>query len=80
MSPSKAALEASRKRFRPIFITTATTLAGMLPLLFEKSLQAQILQPLVISLTFGLASATILILFFLPCLYAMKEDFQATPG
>lgn len=72
----QAAVDASKKRFRPIFITTATTLAGMLPLLFEKSLQAQILKPLVISLTFGLASATVLILYFLPCLYGMKEDLS----
>ena len=76
MELSQSAIQASLARFRPIIITTSTTLVSMLPLLFERSLQAQILQPLVISLCFGLASATVLVLIFLPCLYGIMEDMR----
>ena len=73
-----AARQASRERFRPILITTATTIAGMLPLLFERSLQAQVLIPLVTSLVFGILAATVLILVVLPALYAILSDFGLT--
>jgi hydrophobic/amphiphilic exporter-1 (mainly G- bacteria), HAE1 family len=69
-----AAIEAARLRFKPIFITSVTTIAGMFPLLLERSLQAQILQPLVISVVFGLSVTTLLILFVIPCVYAIRED------
>ena len=48
----EAAVQASRSRFRAVLLTSTTTIAGLLPLLFEKSLQAQILIPLVISTSF----------------------------
>ncbi|TMP39542.1 efflux RND transporter permease subunit [Pseudoalteromonas rubra] len=70
----QAAVQAARERFRAVFITTATTVAGMLPLLLETSLQAQILQPLVVSLLFGIAASSFLVLFILPCLYVILED------
>jgi multidrug efflux pump subunit AcrB len=70
-----AAIKASLTRVRPILLTSLTTIAGMLPLLFESSLQAQILQPLVISLVFGLTAATLMVLFLVPCLYAILDDF-----
>ncbi|MCF2909686.1 efflux RND transporter permease subunit [Pseudoalteromonas sp. DL2-H2.2] len=70
----QAAVQAARERFRAVFITTATTVAGMLPLLLETSLQAQILQPLVVSLLFGIAASSLLVLFILPCLYVILED------
>jgi multidrug efflux pump subunit AcrB len=57
-------------------ITTLTTIAGLLPLLFERSLQAQILIPLVTSVVFGLLSATILVIFVIPALYAILGDMH----
>lgn len=73
-SAVEAAGEASRARFRAIFITTSTTVAGMLPLLMETSTQAMAVIPLVISIVFGLVVSTILILLVLPALYAILED------
>ncbi|MEH6345792.1 MAG: efflux RND transporter permease subunit [Bermanella sp.] len=71
-----AARQASQDRMRAILLTTLTTVAGMLPLLFETSLQAQILIPLVISISFGLLVSTLLILIVLPCLYTVLQDFK----
>jgi multidrug efflux pump subunit AcrB len=45
------------------------------PLLFEQSPQAQILIPLAISIIFGIATSTLLVLFVIPCLYSIMEDF-----
>ena len=70
-----AAGQASRSRFRAVLLTSATTIAGLLPLIFEKSLQAQILHPLVISVAFGLMASTILVLLVIPCLYQILGDF-----
>lgn len=67
--------QASRQRFRAIVITSLTTIAGLLPLLFEKSLQAQVLIPLAASIAFGLLASTVLVLLVVPCLYAMLGDF-----
>lgn len=69
---------ASRLRFRAILLTSLTTIAGLLPLLSERSLQAQVLIPLAISIAFGLLASTILVLFFVPCLYAVLADFGLT--
>lgn len=71
----EAASSASRSRFRAVLLTTGTTIAGLLPILFERSLQAQILKPLVISTAFGLLSSTVLILLILPCFYMILGDF-----
>ncbi|PVZ71821.1 efflux RND transporter permease subunit [Pelagibaculum spongiae] len=75
MSLHQSAVQAAHSRFRAIFITTATTIAGTLPILLETSLQAQIVQPLVVSLIFGLASSSILVVLILPCFYMILEDF-----
>ncbi|GAB6042011.1 efflux RND transporter permease subunit [Endothiovibrio diazotrophicus] len=74
----KAAVMASRERFRAILITSLTTAAGLLPLLFETSTQAQILIPLVISIVFGIATSTLLVLFVIPSLYCILEDLGWT--
>ena len=73
-----AARQASRDRFRPVLLTSLTTIAGLLPLLFERSLQAQVLVPLVTSLAFGLAASTVLVLFMVPSCYAILHDFGLT--
>ncbi|OUR94981.1 acriflavin resistance protein [Gammaproteobacteria bacterium 42_54_T18] len=70
-----AAAKASHDRFRAVVLTSLTTIAGMAPLLFETSLQAQILIPLTTSIVFGIATSTVLVLFVVPCLYAILEDF-----
>jgi len=69
-----AASLAVRDRFRAIFLTSATTVAGMTPLLFETSTQALILVPLVTSIVFGMLSSTLLIMLVLPSIYAIMED------
>ncbi len=70
-----AAAAASRDRFRAVILTSSTTIAGLLPILFERSLQAQILKPLVISTAFGLMASTVLVLLGLPCMYMILGDF-----
>ena len=71
---SEAASRAVRARFRAIFLTTTTTAAGLLPILTETSLQAQILIPLVASLVFGLLAAVLIVLFSLPAIYVILDD------
>lgn len=74
----EAAAKASHDRFRAVLLTSLTTIAGMAPLLFETSLQAQILIPLATSIVFGIASSTLLVLFVVPCVYTILEDFGLT--
>ncbi len=66
-------------RFRPILLTTLTTFVGLMPVLMEKSLQAQFLIPMAISLSFGVLFATLITLFLIPCLYMVLEDIKALP-
>ncbi|WP_424943136.1 efflux RND transporter permease subunit [Aliiroseovarius crassostreae] len=74
MTVAVAAARAARARFRAIFLTSMTTAAGLLPILTETSLQAQILIPLVASLVFGLLTASLIVLFALPAIYAILDD------
>ncbi len=71
---AEAAAKAARARFRAIFLTSLTTVAGLLPILTETNLQAQILIPLVASLAFGLTAAGLIVLFVLPAIYAILDD------
>ena len=63
-----ALIEASLRRFRPITLTALTTTAGLTPLLFEQSLQAQFLVPMAISLSFGALFSIFVVLIFIPAL------------
>lgn len=72
----QAVVSASRERFRAVFLTSLTTAAGLLPLLLETSLQAQVVQPLVVSIVFGIFASTLLVLFIIPCAYAILADFD----
>ncbi len=74
-SVADAAPLASRARFRAILLTSLTTIVGLLPLLSETSLQAQVLIPLVTSLAFGLMVTTLLVLFLVPAMYSILDDF-----
>ncbi len=69
----KAMVEAGRSRFRAIFLTSLTTVAGLAPLIFEKSFSAQFLIPMAISVAYGIAYATFMTLFLLPLLLAVKN-------
>ncbi|MEH6473789.1 MAG: efflux RND transporter permease subunit, partial [Halopseudomonas sp.] len=75
LSIHDAAARASHDRFRAVLLTSLTTIAGLTPLLFETSLQAQVLIPLVVSIVFGIASSTLLVLFVVPCCYCILDDF-----
>ena len=70
----EAARDAVRDRFRPIFLTSLTTVVGLTPLLAETSTQAQFLRPLVASLAFGLTGATFLALFVTPAVFVVLHD------
>ena len=70
----KAVIESGRARFRPVLLTSVTTIAGLFPLLLERSFQAQFLVPMAVSLCFGLLVATILTLLYVPALYLIVED------
>ncbi|WP_144392074.1 efflux RND transporter permease subunit [Pleionea sediminis] len=72
-----AVFEAGGRRFRPVLLTSLTTFCGLLPLLFEKSTQAQFLIPMAISLGFGILFATLITLFIVPINYLILEDVKA---
>lgn len=76
ISVPTAAKQAGRARFRPILLTSITTVAGLMPLLLERSLQAQILIPLAAALAFGLAATTLIALFLVPAVYCILDDFN----
>ncbi|MBQ4820774.1 efflux RND transporter permease subunit [Aquimarina sp. MMG016] len=66
MTFDDAIYEAGKSRFRAIFLTSLTTIAGLAPLIFEKSRQAQFLKPMAISIAYGIGFATVLTLLLLP--------------
>ena len=71
-----ALYEAGRSRFRAIFLTSLTTIAGLAPLIFEKSRQAQFLKPMAISIAYGIGYATLLTLLVLPLFLAFSNSFK----
>ena len=75
--PFKEALfEAGRSRFRAIFLTSITTVAGLAPLIFETARTAQFLIPMAISIAYGIAYATLLTLFLLPLLLYLSNSIK----
>ncbi|GAA5190202.1 efflux RND transporter permease subunit [Ferrimonas gelatinilytica] len=70
----EAVVDASRDRFRAVFLTSLTTAVGLLPLLLEPSLQAQVVKPMVVAIVFGILASTLLVLFMIPCAYAILAD------
>ncbi|OQX39104.1 MAG: hypothetical protein B0D91_02370 [Oceanospirillales bacterium LUC14_002_19_P2] len=69
-----AVLQAGENRFRAIILTSLTTFLGLVPILLEKSLQAQFVIPMAVSLGFGILFATVITLFLIPALYMMRDD------
>ena len=73
----EAVLLAVARRFRPILLTTLTTSLGLLPMLFETSLQARFLIPMAVSLACGILFASVLLIILVPCLLIVAADLQA---
>ena len=71
-----AIYEAGRSRFRAIFLTSVTTIAGLAPLLLEKSRQAQFLKPMAISIAYGIGFATVLTLLLLPLFLSFNNKMK----
>ncbi len=74
MLPDQAVREAGPQRFRAILLTSITTFAGLTPIILERSLQAQFLIPMAVSLGFGVLFATGITLLLIPSLYLILED------
>jgi multidrug efflux pump subunit AcrB len=72
----QAVTDAARKRFRAILLTSLTTFFGLIPIVLETSLQAQIVIPMAASLAFGILFATVITLFLIPSLYLILDDFK----
>ena len=75
LSLNDAVMDAAKRRFRPIILTSLTTSLGLTPIILEKSVQAQFLIPMAISLGFGILFATGITLLLVPSLYVILEDF-----
>ncbi len=76
MAVQEALIEASVQRLRAVLLTSLTTIAGLLPLLFETSLQAQFLIPMAVSIAFGLAFATVMVLIIIPVFLSIHESIH----
>jgi len=72
----QALIKAGSSRFRAIFLTSITTVAGLSPLIFETSRQAQFLIPMAISIAYGITIATVLTLVMLPMLLAISNNIK----
>ncbi len=69
----EAVIDAGRRRFRPVLLTSVTTVAGLTPILLETSLQAQFLIPMATSLCFGIMMSTLLVLVLVPTFYTLLD-------
>ena len=78
LSIAEAAPEGAAARFRAILLTSFTTIAGVVPLMFETSPQAQFLVPLVAAIAFGLMATTVLVLVVIPAFYTILDDTHLT--
>ncbi|MCC5972913.1 MAG: efflux RND transporter permease subunit [Rubellimicrobium sp.] len=71
-----AIIDGTVDRLRPVFLTTATTVLGLTPLLYEGSNQAEFLKPTVVTLVYGLAAGMFLVLLIVPAILAMQHDLE----
>ncbi len=76
----EAAVGAAQDRLRAVLLTSLTTIGGLLPLMFETSLQAQYLLPIAITMVFGLAVSTVLVLIIVPASLGVLDDLSRLPG
>ncbi len=80
MSAGQAVVAAGARRVRPILLTSLTTFFGLVPMIFETSIQARFLVPMAISLGYGVLLGTVVALVVTPCLYLALEDALALPS
>jgi multidrug efflux pump subunit AcrB len=73
----QAVLDGTCSRFRPVLLTSGTTIGGLTPLMFETSLQAQFLIPMAVTIVFGLMVTTFLVLLLVPAMIGLQADFGA---
>ncbi len=76
LSFNQALIDAGKSRFRAIFLTSVTTVAGLAPLILEKSRQAQFLKPMAIAVSYGIAFATLLTLIVLPIFLSYNNQIK----
>jgi len=76
----EAVRASGQARFRPVLLTSVTTVAGLFPLMLERSFQAQFLVPMAVSISFGLIAATFLTLLYVPALYLIVQDVAGLFG
>ncbi len=77
LAPREAIIEAGVIRFRPILLTSVTTIVGLTPMMLERSIQAAFLQPIVVALAFGVFAAFFVTLLMVPSLYGIGLDIGA---
>ena len=75
-----AVIRGTKERFRPIFLTSATTFLGVYPLTMETSLQAQFLIPLAVSIGYGVLFGTVLIILCVPALFMLQQYIATAAG
>ena len=79
-SLSRSVIEGARERLRPVILTTITTVVGLMPILFESSLQARLVQPLAVTFIFGMLFVPYLVLIFVPSVmgiaYQVRENLN----
>jgi multidrug efflux pump subunit AcrB len=80
MDQHEALVEAGRRRMRPVFLTSITTIGGLLPMLMERSFQAQFLVPMATSIAFGLMLSTFLVLYQIPVFFRIYLFLSALFG
>ena len=77
---SRSVMEGARERLRPVILTTITTVVGLMPILFESSLQARLVQPLAVTFIFGMLFVPYLVLIFVPSVmgiaYQARENLS----
>ncbi len=72
-----AVINGTRDRLRAVILTSVTTIAGLLPIMFERSTQAEFIIPMAVAIIFGIAGATLLVLFLVPTVLGVQEDIRS---
>jgi multidrug efflux pump subunit AcrB len=73
---TETVINAAKRRFRPILMTSLTTFFGLFPMILEQSLHARFLVPMAVSLAFGVLFTTLVALILVPCIYMFIEDLK----